>query len=109
MIKRGYKPSIAMGPIMAVGGIAMLIPPSALAVLLASIAEQSVAMLLIAGIIPGLLMAFLFFAYVVGRCMLNPSLAPVYTPDESEIDMPVTFSPKLFWSNTVFGAVRRSS
>ena len=96
MIKRGYKPSIAMGPIMAVGGIAMLIPPSALAVLLASIAEQSVAMLLIAGIIPGLLMAFLFFAYVVGRCMLNPSLAPVYTPDESEIDMPVTFSLNFF-------------
>ena len=70
MIKRGYKPSIAMGPIMAVGGIAMLIPPSALAVLLASIAEQSVAMLLIAGIIPGLLMAFLFFAYV---CLLYTS------------------------------------
>ena len=103
MIKRGYKPSIAMGPIMAVGGIAMLIPPSALAVLLASIAEQSVAMLLIAGIIPGLLMAFLFFAYVVGRCMLNPSLAPVYTPDESEIDMPVTFSLN-FFGQTQFSA-----
>ena len=43
MIKRGYQPTIAMGPIMAVGGIAMLIPPSALAVLLASLAEQSVA------------------------------------------------------------------
>ena len=103
MIKRGYKPSIAMGPIMAVGGIAMLIPPSALAVLLASIAEQSVAMLLIAGIIPGLLMAFLFFAYVVGRCMLNPSLAPAYTPDESEIDMPVTFSLN-FFGRTQFSA-----
>ncbi len=103
MIKRGYQPSIAMGPIMAVGGIAMLIPPSALAVLLASIAEQSVAMLLIAGIIPGLLMAFLFFAYVVGRCMLNPSLAPVYTPDESEIDMPVKFSLN-FFGQTQFSA-----
>ncbi len=58
MIKRGYQPAIAMGPIMAVGGIAMLIPPSALAVLLASLAEQSVAQLLIAGIVPGILMAF---------------------------------------------------
>ena len=76
MMKRGYKPAIAMGPIMAVGGIAMLIPPSALAVLLASIAEQSVAQLLIAGIIPGILMALLFFAYVIIRCILNPSLAP---------------------------------
>jgi tripartite ATP-independent transporter DctM subunit len=92
MMDRGYKPSIAMGPIMAVGGIAMLIPPSALAVLLASLAEQSVAALLIAGIVPGLLMAALFLAYVVGRCALNPTLAPAYTPDESNLDAPVTVS-----------------
>ena len=92
MIKRGYHPSIAMGPIMAVGGIAMLIPPSALAVLLASLAEQSVAQLLIAGIVPGVLMALLFFAYVVGRCIINPDLAPVYVPDESAYDDPVSVS-----------------
>jgi TRAP-type C4-dicarboxylate transport system permease large subunit len=92
MIKRGYQPSIAMGPIMAVGGIAMLIPPSALAVLLASIAEQSVAQLLIAGIVPGVLMALLFFAYVIIRCTLNPELAPSYAPDESELDDPVSIS-----------------
>ncbi len=92
MIKRGYQPSIAMGPIMAVGGIAMLIPPSALAVLLASLAEQSVAQLLIAGIVPGMLMAVLFFAYVVGRCMLNPALAPAYVPDHGDMDGPLTIS-----------------
>jgi len=103
MIKRGYKPNIAMGPIMAVGGIAMLIPPSALAVLLASIAEQSVALLLIAGIVPGILMAFLFFAYVVIRCMMDPSLAPSYTPDESELDLPVTLSFH-FFGGTQFSA-----
>lgn len=73
MIKRGYQPAIAMGPIMAVGGIAMLIPPSALAVLLASLAEQSVSQLLVAGIVPGVLMAFLFFAYVVVRCIIIPN------------------------------------
>jgi len=89
MIKRGYHPSIAMGPIMAVGGIAMLIPPSALAVLLASLAEQSVAKLLIAGIVPGALMAILFFAYVVGRCALNPDLAPAYVPDADEFNQRV--------------------
>lgn len=90
MMKRGYQPTISMGPIMAVGGIAMLIPPSALAVLLASLAEQSVAQLLIAGIVPGILMAVLFFAYVIGRCMYNPELAPSYTPDESYLDIPIT-------------------
>ncbi|MEL6324402.1 MAG: TRAP transporter large permease subunit, partial [Pseudomonadota bacterium] len=81
MIKRGYKPAIAMGPIMAVGGIAMLIPPSALAVLLASIAQQSVALLLVAGIVPGVLMALSFFAYVVIRCVINPDLAPAFEQD----------------------------
>jgi tripartite ATP-independent transporter DctM subunit len=92
MVKRGYKPSISMGPIMAVGGIAMLIPPSALAVLLASIAEQSVAQLLIAGIVPGILMAVLFFAFVVIRCTLDPTLAPSYDIDESYLEEPVSIS-----------------
>ncbi len=111
MIKRGYKPSIAMGPIMAVGGIAMLIPPSALAVLLASIAEQSVAQLLIAGIIPGILMAVLFFAYVIGRCILDPTLAPSYTPDESYLEESISFSfnvgGKTIMSATYSGKYRR--
>ena len=96
MIERGYKPAIAMGPIMAVGGIAMLIPPSALAVLLASLAEQSVAQLLIAGIVPGVLMAVLFFAYVVGRCYLDPTLAPTYAPDQGALDLPIEFSLNFF-------------
>ena len=112
MIKRGYKPAIAMGPIMAVGGIAMLIPPSALAVLLASIAEQSVAQLLIAGIIPGILMALLFFAYVVGRCVIDPTLAPSYTPDESYLDEPITltvnFGDKNIFTITYGGTAKRT-
>ncbi|MCP4185375.1 MAG: TRAP transporter large permease subunit [Hyphomicrobiales bacterium] len=111
MMRRGYKPSIAMGPIMAVGGIAMLIPPSALAVLLASLAEQSVAKLLIAGIIPGMLMALLFFAYVIIRCTLDPSLAPAYEPDDESIDAPVkldlNWRGKKRWSGTYDGNLKR--
>ena len=95
MVKRGYKPSISMGPIMAVGGIAMLIPPSALAVLLASLTEQSIAKLLIAGIVPGVLMAILFFVYVVGRCALDPELAPAYETEEGLFDRPTTFALNL--------------
>ncbi len=111
MIKRGYQPSIAMGPIMAVGGIAMLIPPSALAVLLASIAEQSVAQLLIAGIVPGILMALLFFIYVIGRCWIDPSLAPSYELDESALDAPVSISLNIGgrkrWEASYSGNLRR--
>ena len=78
MLKQGYHPSIAMGPIMATGGIAMLIPPSALAVLLGSLSGISISGLLIAGIAPGVMMSALFLGYIVVRCLLNPALAPAH-------------------------------
>ncbi|MEO8278941.1 MAG: TRAP transporter large permease subunit [Ideonella sp.] len=76
MFKRGYEPKIAMGPIMATGGIAMLIPPSALAVLLGSLAGMSISKLLIAGIVPALMLAVLFIGYIVVACLIDPSRAP---------------------------------
>ncbi len=76
MLRRGYDPRIAMGPIMATGGIAMLIPPSALAVLLGSLAGMSISKLLIAGVLPALLMAALFIGYIVFVCVRDPSRAP---------------------------------
>jgi len=94
MLKRGYHPSMAMGPIMATGGIAMLIPPSALAVLLGSLADISIARLLIAGIIPGLLMSLFYLTYVVGRCTLEPSLAPSY--DVTALGLRERLMPVLF-------------
>lgn len=78
MEKRGYKKPMSLGPILASGGIDVMIPPSALGVLLASIAEVSVAGVLIGSIIPGLLMASLFTIYILLRCWLEPSLAPAY-------------------------------
>jgi tripartite ATP-independent transporter DctM subunit len=81
MYRRGYKPSIAIGPIVAVGGLAMLIPPSALAVLLGSIAQIPIGGLLVASIVPALIMAAMFFGYVILRCRLDPTLAPAYDVD----------------------------
>ncbi|MDH4095514.1 MAG: TRAP transporter large permease [Betaproteobacteria bacterium] len=78
MTRRGYHPSIAVGPIIAVGGLAMLIPPSALAVLLGSVARIPIGELLIASIVPAFILAGVFFAYIVLRCRLDPSLAPAY-------------------------------
>jgi tripartite ATP-independent transporter DctM subunit len=78
MRRRGYDPVIAMGPIIATGGIAMLIPPSALSVLLGSLAKISISDLLIGGITPGVMMAAFFFTYIIVRCKLNPRLAPPY-------------------------------
>ncbi len=82
MYKRGYKPEISIGPIVAVGGIAMLIPPSALAVLLGSVARIPIGDLLVASIIPALILAFLFFAYIIIRCMITPEIAPAYDVSE---------------------------
>jgi len=78
MEKRGYAKSMSIGPIVGCGGLAMLIPPSALAVLLASLAKVSVGDLLIAGIMPGLLLAVFFAVYLVGRSIIQPSVAPPY-------------------------------
>lgn len=78
MYRRGYHSSIAVGPIVAVGGLAMLIPPSALAVLLGSVARIPIGELLIASIIPALILSALFFGYVIVRCALQPALAPPY-------------------------------
>ncbi len=76
MLARGYHPKMAMGPIMGIGGVDMLIPPSALTVLLGSLAGISISGLLIAGIVPGLMLSALFVSYIVLRALINPSLAP---------------------------------
>nr|MDA8109227.1 TRAP transporter large permease subunit [Betaproteobacteria bacterium] len=78
MLRRGYKSSISIGPIVAVGGIAMLIPPSALAVLLGSVAQIPIADLLVASILPALVLSSFFFLYVIVRCWRDPQLAPGY-------------------------------
>ena len=65
MLARGYEPKMAMGPIMGIGGVDMLIPPSALTVLLGSIAGISISGLLIGGIVPGLILSVLFVGYII--------------------------------------------
>src|SRR4029450_5937289 len=76
MLNRGYEPRMAMGPIMGIGGVDMLIPPSALTVLLGSLSGISITGLLIGGIVPGLMLSVLFLGYIIIRAWLNPALAP---------------------------------
>ena len=82
MLARGYHPTMATGPIMAIGAVDMLIPPSALTVLLGSLSGISISKLLIGGIVPGLLLSAAFVAYIMIRAKLTPALAPP-TPVES--------------------------
>lgn len=78
MEKRGYKKPMSLGPVLGAGGLAIMIPPSAMAVLLGAIGEISVGKILIAIIVPGLLMAVLYALYIIFRCWLQPSVAPAY-------------------------------
>ena len=88
MAKRGYKPHMSIGPILGTGGLAIIIPPSALAVLLATLAQIDVAALLIAGIIPGLILAFFYIATIYLQTKIDPSAAPAYDVD------PMSFAQK---------------
>ncbi|MAS13880.1 MAG: C4-dicarboxylate ABC transporter permease [Nitratireductor sp.] len=76
MLRLGYHPVLSIGPILGIGGVAMLIPPSALAVLFGSLAGISISRLLLAGIVPGMMLAALFFLFIVVVSRLRPHLAP---------------------------------
>lgn len=78
MQRRGYSPKMSMGPILGTGGLAMIIPPSALGVLLASIAEIDVGKLLIAGFLPGVVLAALYAGMITLQLIRNPGSAPAY-------------------------------
>lgn len=76
MERRGYKKRLIMGPIIATGGIAMIIPPSSLAVLLGSLAKIDVGALLLAGIVPGVLLALMYLVVIRLHVWLDPEAAP---------------------------------
>ncbi|ARF17101.1 C4-dicarboxylate ABC transporter permease [Sporosarcina sp. P3] len=89
MQKKGYSPAMTVGPILGSAGLATMIPPTALGILLASLASIPVGHFLFAIVIPGLLLAIIFVLYIVIRCYLQPELAPVYDVEK------VTLSEKL--------------
>lgn len=76
MQSRGYDRDIAAGLIVSGASLAPIIPPSLLAIIVGSIADVSIAKLLIAGVIPGLLLGGIFLVYVFTRIAINPNLAP---------------------------------
>jgi tripartite ATP-independent transporter DctM subunit len=85
---------MSVGPIIGVGGIAMLIPPSALAVVLASIAQTSVAGILMAGVIPGVILGGLFSSYIITHAWLRPKSAPPFKTDPTPLGMKLFLTAK---------------
>lgn len=78
MERRGYKRHMSMGPIMGTGGLAIIIPPSGLAVLLGSLANVDVGSLLIGGFGPGVLLAGLYIGLIYLQLKIDPTAAPQY-------------------------------
>ncbi len=78
MQRRGYNRRMSMGPVLGSGGLAMIIPPSALGVLLAAIASIDVGQLLVAGFIPGIVLACLYAGMIWLQLLIDPAGAPAY-------------------------------
>ena len=81
MMKRGYNKYLSIGPIMGIGGLAVIIPPSALTVLLATLGRTDVGDLLLAGIVPGFLLALMYGVLIWAWTMIDPSAAPAYAAE----------------------------
>lgn len=96
MHKRGYHPAMSVGPILGSGGLAIMIPPSGLAVILAVLANVSVGKLLLAIIFPGLVMAVCYTIYVVARSLIQPELAPPYENQHTPILEKLAMTVKYF-------------
>ncbi len=76
MLRRGYNAQLATGTICASGTLGILIPPSILTIVYSVTAQVSIGKMLIAGIVPGALLAGLYILYVLGVSWLRPDHAP---------------------------------
>ena len=82
MVKRGYDPTLTAGTILGGASLDPIIPPSVLAVILATVAQVSTGKLLIAGMGPGILLIVMFLVYVGIKLWFNPALAPELSTEE---------------------------
>ncbi len=113
MLKARYDASFASGVICAGGCLGILIPPSIMLIVYAATSNVSIVKLYAGAIIPGFMLAGLYMAYVIGRAMLNPSLAPKPREDEVEdvsigqvtIMLLTSFFPLAFLILSVLGAI----
>jgi tripartite ATP-independent transporter DctM subunit len=82
MVRAGYAPRLSAGSITAGGSLGILIPPSVMLVVMGPVMGVSVAGLYAASFGPGFLLAGIFIAWTLIRCLINPRLGPPLPPDE---------------------------
>ncbi len=87
MLGHRYDKDLALGSICAGGGLATLIPPSVVLIMYGLTAGVSVGQLYMAGVVPGLLLAGFYIAYIMIRCYVQPDLAPAASDAERNIPL----------------------
>jgi C4-dicarboxylate transporter DctM subunit len=76
MTKYGYSKKLSTGIVATVGTLGVLIPPSVTLIIFGIVTQQSIGKLFLAGIIPGIMIAFFFTIVIFGWCKINPALGP---------------------------------
>ena len=80
LLKRGYDEKMAIGTLAGSGTLGLLIPPSIILIIYATVTEQSIARLFIAGVVPGIMLAGLFMGFIVVWALLHPERMPAPEP-----------------------------
>ena len=80
LMKRGYDEKMAIGTLAGSGTLGLLIPPSIILIIYATVTEQSIARLFIAGVIPGIMLAGLFMGFIMVWALLNKERMPPPEP-----------------------------
>ncbi|MEE8370781.1 MAG: TRAP transporter large permease subunit [Sphingomonadales bacterium] len=112
MIERGYDIPLATGTVASAGTLGILIPPSIMLVVMGNLLSVPIGTLFFAALVPGMLLAFLYFAYIITRVSFQPRLAPALPPSELALTpsqfaglIMKSFLPPVFLIALVLGSI----
>jgi tripartite ATP-independent transporter DctM subunit len=100
MTKYGYAKKLSTGIVATVGTLGVLIPPSVVLIVFGIVTQQSIGKLFLAGIIPGLMIAFFFAVIIFGWCRINPELGP--KSEKFSWGERVKTLPEVIWPIVIF-------
>jgi len=100
MTKYGYSKKLSTGIVAIVGTLGVLIPPSVVLIVFGIVTQQSIGKLFLAGIVPGLLIAFFFTIIIFGWCRINPELGP--KSEKFSWGERVKTLPEVIWPIVIF-------
>jgi tripartite ATP-independent transporter DctM subunit len=103
MQRHGYSKTLSTGVVASVGTLGVIFPPSITLIIFGIITEQSIGRLFLAGVIPGLIIAFFFLVVIYGWARIDPSIAP--RGGKFTWAKRVRSLPNLIWVAVIFGIV----